>query len=107
MCFILVRVILESRHYYIKLFIEIGVSKKKKKERKKLVFHIDYHWRHVLMISFSSDSDNDGSAGKESLCNAGDAENAGWIPRWRRSLGVENAKPLKNCCLKNSTDRGI
>ena len=32
MCFILVRVILESRHYYIKLFIEIGVSKKKRKK---------------------------------------------------------------------------
>ena len=59
------------------------------------------------MIRFSSDSDNDGSAGKESLCNAGDAENAGWIPRWRRSLGVENANPLKNCCLKNPTDRGV
>ena len=48
-----------------------------------------------------------GTSGKESVCNAGDAENAGWIPRWRRSLGVENANPLKNCCLKNPTDRGI
>ena len=77
MCFILVRVILESRHYYIKLFIEIGVSKKRKKERKKLVFHIDYHWRHALMIRFSSDSDNGGLARKESVYNPGDGGNAG------------------------------
>ena len=56
------------------------------------------------MISFSSDPDNDGSAGKESLCNAGDAENVCWIPRSRRSLGVENSNPLKYCCLKNPTE---
>ena len=59
------------------------------------------------MISFSSDPDNDGSAGKESLCNAGDAETVGWIPRLRRSLGVENGNPLKYYCLKNPTDRGV
>ena len=59
------------------------------------------------MISFSGDPDNDGSAGKESVCNAGDGGNAGWIPRQRRSLGVENGNPLKYCCLKNPTDRGV
>ena len=55
----------------------------------KLVFHIDEHWICASMIRFPSDSDNNGSAGKESVCNAGDAGNEGWIPGWRRSLGVE------------------
>ena len=56
------------------------------------------------MIRFSNDSDNGGSAGKESVCNAGDAGNAGWIPRSRRSFGVENGNPLQYYCLKNPTE---
>ena len=46
------------------------------------------------MISFSSDSDNNDSAGKESVCNAGDAKNGVSIPGSRRSLGGENGNPL-------------
>ena len=71
------------------------------------MFHIDEHWRCASMIRFPSDSDNNGSAGKESVFNAGDAGNGGWIPGWRRSLGVENGNPLHYCCLKNPTNRGV
>jgi len=64
MCFILVRVILTPDFITSNFLL-------------KLVFHIDYHWRHALMIRFSSDSDNGGSAGKESVYNPGDGGNAG------------------------------
>ena len=52
------------------------------------------------MIRFPSDSDNNGSVSKESVCYAGDVGNGGWILGSRRSLGVENGNPLHYCCLK-------
>ena len=44
----------------------------------------------------------DGSAGKESACNAGDA---GWIPGLGRSPRGGNGNLLQYSCLKNSIDR--
>ena len=45
----------------------------------------------------------DGSVGKESTCNAG---NAGLIPGWGRSLGEGNGYPLQYSCLENPMDSG-
>ena len=44
-----------------------------------------------------------GSAGKESVCNAG---NLGSIPGSGRSPGEGNSNPLQYSFLENSTDRG-
>ena len=44
-----------------------------------------------------------GSAGKESVCNAG---NLGLIPGSGRSPGEGNSNPLQYSFLENSTDRG-
>ena len=45
----------------------------------------------------------DGSAGKESACNA---EDLGSTPRSGRSSGEGNGYPLQYCCLENPMDRG-
>ena len=42
-------------------------------------------------------------SGKESACNAGDAD---LIPGWGRSLGEGNGNPLQYSCLENPIDRG-
>ena len=47
--------------------------------------------RQGLHLSFP-----DGSVGKESTCNAGDIENAGWIPGSGRSSGGGNVFLPKN-----------
>ena len=44
-----------------------------------------------------------GSDGEASACNAGDL---GLIPRWRRSPGEGNGKPLHYSCLENPMDGG-
>ena len=38
----------------------------------------------------------DGSASKESPCNAGDTEEAGWSPGLKRSSGGGNCNPLQS-----------
>ena len=43
----------------------------------------------------------DGSTDKESVCNAGDAGDAGSIPGLRRSPGGGNGNLLQYSCLKN------
>ena len=48
----------------------------------------------------------DGSTDKESVCNAGDAGDAGSNPGLRRSPGGGNGNLLQYSCLKNSMDRG-
>ena len=48
----------------------------------------------------------DGSAGKESSCNAGDTRDAGSIPGLGRFPGEENGSPLQFSCLENPMDRG-
>ena len=48
----------------------------------------------------------DGSAGKESTCNAGDTGNTGLIPGEGRFPGEGNRNPLQYFCLENSMDRG-
>ena len=47
----------------------------------------------------------DGSAGKESTCNAGDTGDAGLIPESGRFPGGGNGKLLQYSCLKNPMDR--
>ena len=49
---------------------------------------------------------SDGSAGKESICNAGDAGDAGSTPGLGRSPGGGNGNPLHYSCLENPMDRG-
>ena len=44
----------------------------------------------------------DGSASKESACNA----DVGLIPGLGRSLGGENSNPLHYSCLRNPIDKG-
>ena len=43
---------------------------------------------------------------KNAPANAGDERDAGLIPEWGRSPGVENGNPLQYSCLKHSLDRG-
>ena len=45
----------------------------------------------------------DGSAGKESACNAG---NTGWIHESGRSPGEGSGNPFQYSCLENPMDRG-
>ena len=52
-----------------------------------------------LIISFL-----DGSVGKDSTCNAGDAGDGGSIPGLGRSHGGENGNPLQYSCLKSPMD---
>ena len=47
-----------------------------------------------------------GSAGKETTCNAGDTGDADSIPGLGRFPGGGNGNPLQYSCLKNSKDRG-
>ena len=44
--------------------------------------------------------------GKESTCNAGDAEGVGLIPRSGRSLAGGCGNPLQYSCLEDPMDRG-
>ena len=48
----------------------------------------------------------DGSAGKESTCNAGDTGHSGSIPGSGRSPGEGNSNPLQYSFLENPMDRG-
>ena len=48
----------------------------------------------------------DGSASKESTCNAGDRRDMGLIPASGRSLEKENGNSLWFSYLKNPIDRG-
>ena len=48
----------------------------------------------------------DGSAGKESVCNAEDTGDTGSIPGLGRSLDKEMATHSSISCLKNLIDRG-
>ena len=45
-------------------------------------------------------------SGKESICNAGDVGDTGWIPGLGRSPGEGNGNPLRYSCLENPRDRG-
>ena len=47
----------------------------------------------------------DGSAGKETACNAGDTGDAGSIPGLGRPPGGGNDNPLQDSYLKNPIDR--
>ena len=60
----------------------------------------NFHW-HICHLGFL-----DGSAGKESPCNAGAAGDSGSIPGEGRSPGKGNGNLLQYSCLKNPLDRG-
>ena len=47
-----------------------------------------------------------GSAGKESACNAGDTRDASLISESERSPGGTNGNPLQYFCLDSPMDRG-
>ena len=47
-----------------------------------------------------------GSAGKESTCNAGNTGDVGSVPELGRSPGGGNGNPLQYSCLQNPMDRG-
>ena len=47
----------------------------------------------------------DGSVGKESTCNAGDAEDSGSVPELGKFPGEGNGNPLQYACLENSIVR--
>ena len=49
---------------------------------------------------------SDGSADKESACNARDTGDTGSIPGPRRSPRVGKSNPLQYSCLENRMDRG-
>ena len=48
----------------------------------------------------------DGSAGKESTCNAGETGHVGSVPGWGRSPEEGNSNPLQYSYLENRVDRG-
>ena len=58
------------------------------------------------ILAIGSLSFLNGSAGKESACNAGDTGNAGSVPGSGRSSGGGNDNPFQFSCLKNPMDRG-
>ena len=47
-----------------------------------------------------------GAAGKGSICQSGDARDAGSVPGSGRSPGVGSGNPLQCSCLENPVDRG-
>ena len=51
-------------------------------------------------------SSSDGSAGKESACNAEDMGDADLIPEWGKSPGRGHGNPLQYSCLGNPMDGG-
>ena len=60
----------------------------------------------MITITRKMDFPN-GSAGKESACNAGDAGDASSIPGSGTSPGRGNGNPFQYSHLKNPEDRGV
>ena len=48
-----------------------------------------------------------GSADKDSTCNAGETGDADLIPGSGRPPGEENGNPFQDSCLKNPMNRGV
>ena len=72
-------------------------------------------WEHVCFTTIMSSSNMkwviyymtpDGSAGKESTCNAGNIGDMGSVPELGRSPGGGNGDPLQYSCLENPMHRG-
>ena len=62
---------------------------------------------YFSLASYILDGFPDGTAGKESACNAGDTGDTDSIPVLGRSPGEEKwAPPLQYSCLENFMDRG-
>ena len=61
----------------------------------------EFNW--YLLTAYSVPGFPDGSGGKETACNAGDAAS---IPGLERHLGEGDGNTLQYSCLENSMDRG-
>ena len=59
-----------------------------------------------IWLSIESGSLQGGASGKEPACNAGDARDAGSIPRPKRSPGGGHGNPLQYSCLEKPRNRG-
>ena len=59
-----------------------------------------------FVVCFVHQAFLDGSAGRKSVCNAGDTGIMGLIPESGRSPGKGNGNSLQNSCLGNPIDRG-
>ena len=66
------------------------------------IFNLGWIWGRIIGIQGFPD----GSAGKESTCNAGDTEDADLIPGSGRSPEGRDGNPFQYSCLENSMDRG-
>ena len=64
------------------------------------------YFQHVAVSSGLIEGFPNGSAGKESSCNAGDIGNLHSIPRSRRSPREGNDNPTQYSSLENPMDRG-
>ena len=61
------------------------------------------------MVKASSNSEKElpqWLSGKESACNAGNADDTGSIPGSGRTPGGGNGNPVQYSCLENPMDRG-
>ena len=61
----------------------------------------DFGKEYTFVVGFPS-----GSEGKESICNAGGAEDLGLIPGLGRSPGGGHGNPHQYSCLENPMGRG-
>ena len=62
----------------------------------------DFGKEYTFVVGFPS-----GSEGKESICNAGGAEDLGLMPGLERSPGGGHGNPPQYSCLENPMDRGV
>ena len=72
--------------------LEIIILSSKSDREREISFDITYMWNW----SFPN-----GSAGKESTCNAGDTKHTGSTPGLGRSPGGEHGKPLQYSYMEN------
>ena len=72
----------------------------------KLIDIFQSTWVLIIWLHFTLRGFPDGSAAKESACNAGDAGDLGSIPGLGRFPGAGNGNPLQYSCLENPMDRG-
>ena len=64
------------------------------------------HIKDKRFLNWEEKGFPDGSAGKESTCNAGDTGDTGLISGSGRSPGEGDGNPLQYSCLGNPIDRG-
>ena len=68
-----------------------------------------HHCEFYNMVKASSNSEKElpqWLSGKESACNAGNADDTGSVPGLGRTPGGGNGNPVQYSCLENPMDRG-